>query len=239
VNANTADATPVAPAGIPTSSPALPTALPPAFGAAAPATTSTDPALASLPTLDTALDAVLPPADASAGAGGDGKPAFETLLGGLAAPAAPVAAPAVREAAPVPPPLLMPADPSQGFDDGVGSHIAWMAGQKLGEARIQVSPEHLGPIEVTLTLDDARVDAHFHSAHVEVRAALEASVPRLREMLAQHGLQLGQADVGQRHGAGQQSQGAPAFPFGDGDAGAAPAPVAPIVHRRGLLDEYA
>ena len=241
VNAPAPDATPVAPAGIPTPGPALPGALPSVLGAAMPAAAPVDAALATLPGLDAALDAVLPAADASASGAGDATPAFDTQLSGLAAPTAPVATSTIREAAPPPPPLQMPADPSQGFDDGVGTHIAWMAGQKLGEARIQVSPEHLGPIEVTLKLDDARVDAHFHSTHVEVRAALEASVPRLREMLAQHGLQLGQADVGQRQWSGQQPQASPssAFGIGDGETTASSAPLAPVVQRRGLLDEYA
>jgi len=247
VAVNRPDATPVAPAGIPSSAPTLreglPPVLPPVLGAAMPmATTGTAaPLPAELPGLDAALGALLPTAEATSEGGGDAKPAFDTMLGGLAAPVAQSPLHAVREAAPAPPPLQMPSDSAAGFDDGIGTHVAWMAGQRLGEARIQVSPEHLGPIEVTLKLDDARVDAHFHSTHVEVRAALEASVPRLREMLAQHGLQLGQADVGQRQYAGGQPQAAPTSQFGgDSDAGDVQATSTPVVvQRRGLLDEYA
>lgn len=156
----------------------------------------------------------------------------------LAAPRAPAAA-APQPAVPVP--LPMPADPSAGFDDGFGTRIAWMAEQRLGHAEIRLNPEHVGPIDVRVELDGDRVRAEFQSAHAEVRQAIEASLPRLRELLGQHGLQLGQADVGQRQ-AGQDGSAA------RGDAAArgesrpgddAPPATAAQVRLRGLLDEYA
>lgn len=142
-------------------------------------------------------------------------------------------------------PMPMPANPEAGFDDGFGARIAWMAEQRLGHAEIRLNPEHIGPIEVRVQLDGTRVSAEFHSAHAEVRQAIEASVPRLREMLGQQGLQLGHADVGQRQaqGHGQPADGRPGrggepgaerHP-GDGTAGV----VTATVRSRGLLDEYA
>jgi flagellar hook-length control protein FliK len=228
--------------GIPTPASAAPAsaALPLSLPLAAPTPALSTPSIATASALPVmpALESLEPAADGAA-SGGETRGTFDTTLGALAAPAAPVTLAATREIAAPPPALPMPADPANGFDDGIGTHIAWMAGQRLGEARIQVNPEHLGPIEVTLQLDDARVDAQFHSTHVEVRAALEASVPRLRELLAQHGLQLGQADVGQRHGAGDSRQSAPGFAGRDSEADGAPTAPAAITHRRGLLDEYA
>lgn len=132
-----------------------------------------------------------------------------------------------------------------GFDDGFGSRIAWMAEQRVGHAEIRVSPDHLGTIDVRLQLDGNRVNAEFHSTQADVRHALESSLPRLRDMLGQHGLQLGHADVGQRQPGGQQQasgQASGSTLAGNGnergnDAGWTPGPAARAT--RGLLDEYA
>lgn len=143
------------------------------------------------------------------------------------------------------PPLQMPADPEAGFDDALGARVAWAAEQKLGHAEIRLNPEHLGRIDLKIQLDGTRVSAEFASANADVRQALEATLPKLREMLGQHGLQLGHADVGQRQQNAPQSQGrtAPAFGSGFGDEGAsanvAASTPAPVVRSRGLLDEYA
>lgn len=145
--------------------------------------------------------------------------------------------------APTQSPVALDAD----FDDGVGSRIAWMADQKVGHAEIRVSPDHLGTIDVRLQIDGNRVNAEFHSAHADVRHALESSLPRLRDMLGQQGLQLGQADVGQRQPGQQPSSNGQAGPANGSDradgasntanAGWTPGPA--VRATRGLLDEYA
>jgi len=137
-------------------------------------------------------------------------------------------------------PLVM----DDGFEDGFSSRIAWMADQKVGHAEIRVTPDHLGAIDVRLQLDGNRVNAEFNSAQPDVRHALESSLPRLRDMLGQQGLQLGQADVGQRQ-AQQQSSNGQAATFAGGndrsdaanDAGWTRGPA--VRASRGLLDEYA
>ncbi|MEN1941495.1 flagellar hook-length control protein FliK [Luteimonas sp. MJ174] len=139
------------------------------------------------------------------------------------------------------PPLPMPADPQTGFDDGFGSRIAWVAGQQLGHAEIRLNPEHVGPIDVRVRMEGDQVHTEFHSAHADVRQAIEASLPRLRELLGQHGFHLGQADVGQRD-PGQQPRTRAAAPGHDeaGTAPAAPAATAALPRRsHGLLDAYA
>ncbi|QGW66195.1 hypothetical protein GOY17_15510 [Lysobacter soli] len=130
-----------------------------------------------------------------------------------------------------------------GFDDGFSSRIAWLADQKIGHAEIRITPDHLGAIDVRLQLDGNRVNAEFHSAQPDVRHALESSLPRLKEMLGQQGLQLGQADVGQRQ-AQQQSNGQTASFGGSNERGEAANDAGwsrgPAVRAsRGLLDEYA
>ncbi|MET0329634.1 MAG: flagellar hook-length control protein FliK [Luteimonas sp.] len=142
-------------------------------------------------------------------------------------------------------PLQMPSLADAGFDDELGARMAWVAEQKLGHAEIRLNPEHLGRIDLKIQLEGTRVSAEFNSANADVRQALEATLPRLREMLGQHGLQLGQADVGQRQQNAPQSQGqsAPVSGSVGGDEGAsanvAASTPAQVVRNRGLLDEYA
>jgi flagellar hook-length control protein FliK len=139
------------------------------------------------------------------------------------------------------PPVTVPTDPQTGFDDGFGARLVWMAEQRLGHAEIRLNPEHLGPIEVRVQVDGAQVSAEFHSGHAGVRQAIEASLPRLREMLGQHGLLLGQADVGQRQaGSGQaRREGADGHPLTGSSARANSGAITPPLRSRGLIDEYA
>ncbi|MGY1407980.1 flagellar hook-length control protein FliK [Luteimonas sp. A611] len=187
-----------------------------------------------------ALEAAATARDASAAT--QAGPAIEAATAGIAG-TTPLATPR-PQAAPALPPLPMPANPDAGFDEGFGTRLVWMAEQRVGHAEIRLNPEHVGPIEVRVQLDGEQVRAEFHSAHAEVRQAIEASLPRLRELLAQHGLQLGQADVGQGQ-AGRDGDAARAGATArrgqggePGDPGQTPTPPAAL-RTRGLLDEYA
>lgn len=149
--------------------------------------------------------------------------------------------------------LQQPVDPGNGYGDGFSGHVAWMAGQRVGHAEIRVVPEHLGVIDIRLQVDGSDVRADFHSSQPEVRQALEASLPRLREMLGQQGLQLAHAGIGhgqsQNQGQGQmQGDGqSPAGAFQGQDAadqlarpGETGSPLpANFRQARGLLDVYA
>lgn len=154
--------------------------------------------------------------------------------------------PASTVAAPAQAPILQqPTDPASGYDDRFGGHVALLAGQRIAQAEIRVVPEHLGAIDIRLKLDGNEVRAEFHSAQPEVRQALEASLPRLRDMLGQHGLQLSHAGVGQGHGQGGQRQPGDSLPrHGQGEGLNLPheagSPLPPDFRRgRGLVDVYA
>ena len=125
------------------------------------------------------------------------------------------------------------------FDEDIGDAVRWMADQKIGHAHIKVTPNDLGTVEIRLRLDGDRVHADFSSAQAEVRQALENSLPRLRDMLGQHGFQLAHADVGQHHTS--PSQGA-ASPHGESSADTEALTETPHTVRmtaRGLVDAYA
>ncbi|MFN7184038.1 MAG: flagellar hook-length control protein FliK [Thermomonas haemolytica] len=172
----------------------------------------------------------------SGGAPGPGTLQFPAMLAATALHATPTAP------APAAAPLAQPIDPAAGYDDSLGDHLAWMAAQKLGHAQIRVAPEHLGPIDIRVQIDGREVRAEFHSPHAEVRQALESSLPRLRELLGQQGLQLAHAGVGQGQTQGRRGSAAGATGAGSAAEGepAAATPRPPESRRgRGLLDEYA
>lgn len=83
----------------------------------------------------------------------------------------------------------------RGWDQGLGDHLVWMAGQKQQVAELHLNPPEIGPLKITLTLNDDQASAQFVSAHAVVREAIETAMPRLREMLADSGITLGDTSV--------------------------------------------
>ncbi|WP_422352791.1 flagellar hook-length control protein FliK [Stenotrophomonas sp. AR026] len=141
---------------------------------------------------------------------------------------------------PTPKPVLG----DDGFDQAIGARLGWLADQKIGHAHIRLSPDDMGPVDVRLQLNGDKVHASFSSPHVDVRQALESSLPRLRELLGEQGFQLAHADVGHQapggdgNASGQASGGGIA---GDGEPSPGEASVSPaqLIRQRGLLDAYA
>ena len=62
-------------------------------------------------------------------------------------------------------------------------------------ASLTLNPPDLGPLQVELKVANSQATANFTAAQPEVRQALEAAMPKLREMLGEAGIQLGQASV--------------------------------------------
>ncbi len=83
----------------------------------------------------------------------------------------------------------------RGWDQNLGDKLVWMAGQKQQVAELHLNPPDLGPLKITLTLNNDQASAQFVSAHAAVREAIEMAMPRLREMLADSGITLGNASV--------------------------------------------
>jgi flagellar hook-length control protein FliK len=94
-----------------------------------------------------------------------------------------------------------------GWADDVGHQISWLADQGLSKAELVLTPPHLGRIEITIEIGSDLSTAQFVSANPQVREALEQAMPRLREMLAEGGISLGEANVSSdqpsREGQGQ------------------------------------
>lgn len=76
-----------------------------------------------------------------------------------------------------------------------GQKVVWMATQDKQSAQLTLNPPQMGPIEISLNIRNDQATAVFVSGNAEVREAIEAAVPRLREMLAGAGIELGQTNV--------------------------------------------
>ncbi|WP_457807996.1 flagellar hook-length control protein FliK [Kushneria sp. EE4] len=64
-----------------------------------------------------------------------------------------------------------------------------------GEARLNMNPLELGPLSISLKMGEQSAQLHIASHHAQVRAAVEAALPQLREAFSANGIELGQASV--------------------------------------------
>ncbi|SDD89983.1 flagellar hook-length control protein FliK [Aquimonas voraii] len=147
------------------------------------------------------------------------------------------------------PPLLTGArlDPTTPqFSVALGQQMQWMANQQVGRAELRLDPEELGPLEIRLEMSGDEIRAEFSSRSAEVRSLLETQVPRLRELLAEQGFSLADAQVGQERAAYQDGPQQRENFAAHGDRGDAPqvdaieaSPDAPVRTRQGLVDDFA
>lgn len=170
----------------------------------------------------------------------DTPPAFEALAQAL--PAATGLAPAtdrLPELVPVQRHVATPLG-QRGWDQAVSQQVSWLVRDQLQSASLSLNPPHLGPIQITLQLDQQQATVQFVSAMPEVRQALQDALPTLRAMLGEAGIELGQADVGSH----QSERERPAFQRQDRRSDAAEdEPVEALVQPRaqggGLLNLFA
>jgi flagellar hook-length control protein FliK len=132
---------------------------------------------------------------------------------------------------------------STAFNDEVGGKVTWMANQGVQSASLQVSPEHMGPVEVRISMQNGATSVAFSANHADTRAALEQALPRLREMFATQGLTLSDASVSQQSPRGQSQKQAVAAIGAIGGASTEDDSTSSITTvssaRLGLVDTYA
>ena len=90
--------------------------------------------------------------------------------------------------------------------DAIAHRLVMMAREGESVAQLKLVPVDLGPLDIQITVKDSEASVHFGAAHSETRAALEASLPRLRELLSAQGLQLTNASVSQQFGGKNQPE---------------------------------
>ncbi|MEB0215828.1 MULTISPECIES: flagellar hook-length control protein FliK [unclassified Undibacterium] len=115
-----------------------------------------------------------------------------------------------------------------GWDKAIGQKVLWMVGASIHSAELSLNPPDLGPLQVVLKISNEQASASFTTAQPEVRAALEASLPKLRQMMSEAGIELSGFAVNTGSaGAGQQGNAyrAPQTPQYSGNSGKDSLPV--------------
>ncbi|MEI7429534.1 MAG: flagellar hook-length control protein FliK [Betaproteobacteria bacterium] len=102
----------------------------------------------------------------------------------------------------------------QNWANDFSQKVVWLATADKQSAQITLNPPQMGPIEISLSMDKGNATATFVSPNSEVRDAIETALPRLREMFASAGIELGQTNVSsesfnQQSGNGEGKSGAP------------------------------
>jgi len=108
------------------------------------------------------------------------------------------------------------------FSDEVGEQVRVFVNNGLQEARLQLTPADLGRVQITINTEGDNARVVFVAETAAARDLLDQSMPRLREMLQQSGIQLAQGDVSdqaesQRRGEGLDDN-ARRLAQGEGDA---------------------
>ena len=207
----------VAPAGRPSTSPALPQTSPASDAAAAsrPATMDTSPT--PLPTAAVAT----------------GRAEGGSFSLGMALPTSGAHSPVRTDGSPLLSSRIESPIHSAEFKEQFARQVAGVVVQGQDRAEIRLTPAELGPIRIRVSLnaEDAALD--ISAAHAATRAAIESSMSTLKQMLADHGLRLSdyrmdqgnnaaflsqQRQSGQENGAGMQQSGT-AFGQNGGQSG--------------------
>jgi flagellar hook-length control protein FliK len=136
-------------------------------------------------------------------AGNAGGEIHSTDLSGAVNPSA--TAIVFRNPEPLPALPVVPRVGSAEWGGAVGEKVVWMANQNHQVAELHLNPPNLGPLEVRLTISNDQASALFVSHHSAVREAIETALPRLREMLADNGIMLGNVTVGSESFSQQQA----------------------------------
>ena len=88
----------------------------------------------------------------------------------------------------------------------VGERINWMVNNAVQRAEIRLDPPELGNLDIRLNVaKDNQASILIHVSNATAKDAIESSIPRLREMFEQQGLDLANVDVSQQDLTQQQS----------------------------------
>ena len=138
---------------------------------------------------------------------------------------------------------------NNGWADEFSQKISWVSTQQNQVAELHLNPPNLGPLDVVLKISDNQATALFTSPHAAVREAVENALPKLREILADNGIMLGNTTVSDQSPRDRSSDGfmnqgsgtAAQLEVSDTmpePAGLLPA-VVPVRRHNGMVDTFA
>jgi flagellar hook-length control protein FliK len=86
------------------------------------------------------------------------------------------------------------------WHEAFAQRLQWIVDTQAGEAEIRLNPPELGAVNVKISLVDDKTHVHLVAATAAARDELAHALPRLRELFAAGGLELGSATVLDAHG---------------------------------------
>ncbi|MFA5824501.1 MAG: flagellar hook-length control protein FliK [Gallionellaceae bacterium] len=134
------------------------------------------------------------------------------------------------------------------WGDEFNQKVTWLASSKEHSAELHLNPPQLGPMDVVIKVSGDQATALFSSPHAAVREAIEQALPKLREMMADSGIMLGNASVNDQAPRGrndgfdnksQNSRGSVGALAESGAASSMSARVSPISRHNGIVDTFA
>ncbi|CAK3224946.1 flagellar hook-length control protein FliK [Vibrio crassostreae] len=110
-------------------------------------------------------------------------------------------------------------------NEQVAEKVQMMMSKNLKNLDIRLDPPELGQMKIRMTMNNDVANVHFTVSNQQARDVIEQTLPRLREMLAQQGMQLADSSVQQqnsgqgqeRYNSGEQQSGANRTNGGQGD----------------------
>ncbi|NOT85323.1 MAG: hypothetical protein HOP02_11220 [Methylococcaceae bacterium] len=98
----------------------------------------------------------------------------------------------------------------------LGTKIVWMTSQNVSSAELTLNPKHLGPISIHIDMQQDQANIAFTAQNAGVKEILEASIPKLREMMQAQQLNLAEVNVSQQSFSEQGQANSPFFGAGEG-----------------------
>lgn len=95
-----------------------------------------------------------------------------------------------------------------GWSDAVMRRVMWMSWQNVNGVNIALDLPELGPLQVRIVIQSDQASVVFTSKNGWVRDALDQTLPRLREMMEDQGINLTDANVSYQSANRQQQDSA-------------------------------
>lgn len=84
--------------------------------------------------------------------------------------------------------------------------IQWVVNQSMSGAQIRLNPQHMGPVEVRIQVQNDQLSLAFTAQHGATREAIDAALPRLREIFSEQNINMADVDISEHSFAEQRDQ---------------------------------
>ncbi|MBL4911090.1 MAG: flagellar hook-length control protein FliK [Alteromonadaceae bacterium] len=85
------------------------------------------------------------------------------------------------------------------FTSALQDKVMVLVQQKIRQVDIRLDPPELGSMQIRLNLQNEQASIHFIVQNQQAKEILDQNMPKLREMLAEQGVNVGDANVGHRN----------------------------------------